>query len=137
TIADSTVDTIRDGRNTFRSNTFGDEAFFGQTLQRHKAIAGSKNGGVGSGVSPRTALSVGLKVDSAALPDTLVSDLKLHKVNLDDPAVTLALLKLNAVVGAKGFFDSTGKINNFGITCALCHSTVDDSEVVDLAGGIE
>jgi len=126
-IADSTLDMIRDGRHTFRSDTFGDEAFWGQTLGLHKAIAGSKNGGVGAGVSPRTALAVGLKVDSTALPSALVGDLKANRVNLDDPAVTLALLKLDAVVGVKGFFDSSRKINNLGITCAFCHSTVDNS----------
>ena len=115
------------GRDTFRFDTFGDEAFWGDTLQLHKAIEGSKFGGVGAGVSPATALSVGLKVDAAALPDSLVSDVKNGKVDLNDPATTLALLKLNAVVGVTGFFNSDGSLKSVGIQCALCHSTVDKS----------
>ena len=75
------------------------EAFWGDTLHLHKAIASEKNGGVGPGVSPKTALSVGLKVDADALPDALKQQIKAGKVNLDDPATTIALLKLNAVVG--------------------------------------
>ena len=62
---------LDEGRKTFRYETFGSEAFWGDTLQLHKAIAGEKNGGVGPGVSPKTALSVGLKVDADALPDAL------------------------------------------------------------------
>ena len=118
---------LEEGRKTFRYDTFGSEAFWGDTLQLHKAIAGEKNGGVGGGVSPKTALSVGLKVDSDALPAALRQQIKAGKVNLDDPATTLALLKLNSVVGVTGFFDSKGGIRSMGIQCALCHSTVDDS----------
>lgn len=118
---------VRDGRQVFRFDTFGDQAFWGDTLQLHKAIEGAKLGGVGPGVSPKTALAVGLKVDSDALPDDLKQALQQGQVNLDDPAVTLALLKLNAVVGLTGFFDSTGSLRSVGIQCALCHSTVDDS----------
>ncbi len=118
---------LEDGRKTFRYDTFGSEAFWGDRLQLHKAIAGEKNGGVGGGVSPKTALSVGLKVDSDALPAALKEQIKSGKVNLDDPATTLALLKLDAVVGVKGFFDQKGGIRSMGIQCALCHSTVDDS----------
>src|SRR5512141_2803622 len=95
---------IEEGRKTFRFETFGSEAFWGDTLQLHKAIAGEKNGGVGPGVSPKTALSVGLKVDADALPPELVDQIEAGKVNLDDPATTLALLKLNAVVGVTGHF---------------------------------
>ena len=62
---------VDEGRKTFRYDTFGSEGFWGDTLQLHKAIAGERNGGVGPGVSPKTALSVGLKVDSDALPDAL------------------------------------------------------------------
>jgi hypothetical protein len=116
-----------DGRKLFRFDSFGSEAFWGDALQLHKAIAGAKNGGVGGGVSPKTALSVGLKVDTEALPPALVAQIKAGKVNLDDPATTLALLKLNAVLGVKGSFDDAGRIKSMGITCALCHSTVDDS----------
>src|SRR5438270_23944 len=92
---------IEEGRQVFRFDTFGSEAFWGDTLQLHKAIAGQKNGGIGEGVSPKTALSVGLKVDTEALPAELVAQIKAGKVDLDDPATTLALLKLNAVVGVK------------------------------------
>ena len=99
---------IERGRQIFRFDTFGSEAFWGDALQLHKAIAGEKNGGVGGGVSPKTALSVGLKVDADALPDSLKQQLKDGKVDLEDPAITLALLKLNAVVGVTGHFDKAG-----------------------------
>jgi mono/diheme cytochrome c family protein len=123
---------IDEGRRTFRFDTFGSEAFWGDALQLHKAIAGAKNGGIGGGVSPMTALSVGLKVDVDALPKSLQGQLKAGQVDLDDPATTVALLKLDAVVGVKGFFDDNGNLKSMGIECALCHSTVDDS----LAPGI-
>jgi mono/diheme cytochrome c family protein len=126
-IAKNSQDMMAQGRQIFRFDTFGSEAFWGDTLQLHKAIAGEKNGGVGAGVSPKTALSVGLKVDAGALPEELQQQLKAGKVNLDDPATTLALLKLNSVVGVTGFFDQKGGIRSMGIQCALCHSTVDDS----------
>jgi mono/diheme cytochrome c family protein len=115
------------GRHTFRYDTFGDEAFWGGALHLQQAIAGEKLGGVGPGVSPKTALSVGLKVDADALPPSLVEQIKAGKVNLDDPATTLALLKLNSVVGVTGFFDEQGKLQSMGIQCAFCHSTVDNS----------
>jgi cytochrome c peroxidase len=114
------------GRQIFRFDTFGDEAFWGDALQLHQAIKGEALGGVGPGVSPRTALAVGLKVDSAALPDSLKQALAAGQVNLDDPATTVALLKLNAVVGLKGFFEGE-TLRSVGITCASCHSIVDDS----------
>jgi hypothetical protein len=118
---------VENGRQIFRFDTFGSEAFFGDALQLHKAIAGAKNGGVGPGVSPKTALAVGLKVDADALPENLKQQIKQGKVNLDDPATTLALLKLNAVVGLTGKFDQSGRIQSLGAQCALCHSQVDDS----------
>jgi len=118
---------IEGGRKTFRFDTFGDEAFWGDSLKLHQAIAGSKLGGVGSGVSPRTALAVGLKVDSEALSSNVIEAIRNGKVDLDDPATTLALLQLNAVVGVTGFFDQKGAMTSIGIQCALCHSTVDDS----------
>src|SRR5712691_13407035 len=96
---------IDQGRQIFRTDTFGSEAFFGDALQLHRAIAGEKNGGVGVGVSPKTALAVGLKVDADALPEELKHQIRAGRVNLDDPATTLALLKLNAVVGVTGIFD--------------------------------
>jgi hypothetical protein len=118
---------VEEGRAIFRFDTYGSEAFFGHALQLHKAIAGQKNGGVGPGVSPRTALAVGLKVDADALPNQLKAQLKAGRVDLDNPATTLALLKLDAVVGLTGKFDSAGRITSIGTQCALCHSTVDDS----------
>ena len=120
---------IEQGRQIFRYDTFGNEAFWGDALQLHKAIAGEKYGGIGSGVSPKTALAVGLKVDADALPDTLKQQIKDGKVNLDDPATTLALLKLNAVVGVTGVFDGNGRLTSMGTQCSLCHSSVDDSFV--------
>jgi hypothetical protein len=118
---------VREGRNTFRYATFGDEAFWGDGLGLHLAIAGAANGGTGPGVSPATALAVGLKVDVNALPRSLQRSIARGQVDLDDPATTLALLKLDAVVGVTGFFDKQGRITSMGIQCALCHSTVDDS----------
>ena len=125
--ASSTPDLITQGKQIFRFDTFGDQDFWGGQLQLHQAIEGAQFGGVGPGVSPATALAVGLKVDVQALPDSLQNKLKKGQVNLNDPAVTLALLKLNAVVGITGFFNSDGSLSSIGIQCALCHSTVDDS----------
>lgn len=124
--------TLAKGRETFRFDTFGDEAFWGDTLKLHEAIKGAALGGVGPGVSPNTALAVGLKVDVDALPAKLVDDLKAGLVNLDDPAVTVELLRLNAVIGVTGFFDATRALGSIGIQCALCHTAVDDA----LAPGI-
>ena len=118
---------IDEGRKIFRYDTFGSEVFWGDTLQLHKAIAGEKNGGIGPGVSPKTALSVGLKVDADALPSALKKQLAAGKVNLDDPATTIALLKLNAVVGVTAFTNPDGSVKGMGIQCSFCHSTVDDS----------
>jgi cytochrome c5 len=118
---------VKEGKKIFRFDTFGDEDFWSGLLHIDKAIAGAKNGGFGSGVSPKTALAVGLKVDAEAIPADVVAAIKSGAVNLDDPASTIALLKLNAVVGLKGNFNATGKLNSVGITCAVCHSTVDNS----------
>src|SRR5882672_5253315 len=126
-VDDQAQATIDLGRQIFRFDTFGDEAWWGDTLKLHQAIAGARNGGVGPGVSPKTALAVGLKVDADALPGQLKSQIRAGRVNLDDPATTLALLKLNAVVGVTGIFDGAGNIKSMGVQCALCHSTVDDS----------
>jgi hypothetical protein len=120
-------DSLDRGRETFRFDTFGDQAFWGDALQLHEAIKGEALGGVGPGVSPNTALAVGLKVDVEALPRNLQQDIKAGRVDLDDPAVTVALLKLNAVVGVTGFFDGDENLASIGIQCAFCHSTVDDS----------
>lgn len=115
------------GKKTFRYDTFGDEAWWGGTLGLHQAIEGANLGGLGPGVSPKTALAVGLKVDVDALPSQLVAALRAGQVDLDDPATTLTLLKDNAVVGITGFFDEQGSLRSVGIQCALCHSTVDNS----------
>jgi hypothetical protein len=118
---------VDQGRQIFRFDTFGDEQFWGDSLKLHRAVAGAENGGVGPGLSPRAALGVGLKVDVDALPPELQQALRRGEVDLDDPAVTLALLRLRAVVGLTGFFDASGGLRSIGIQCALCHSTVDDS----------
>jgi hypothetical protein len=118
---------VEEGKRIFRFDTFGDEAYWGDKLKLHQAIQGSKFGGVGPGVSPKTALAVGLKVDMDALPASLVQQIQEGKVDLDDPATTLALLQLDAVLGVKGQFNSDGSMKSVGISCALCHSTVDDA----------
>lgn len=115
------------GREAFRLDTFGSEAFWGGALKLHRAIAGEANGGVGPGLTPKAALEAGLKVDSQAIPSDLAGQIREGKVNLEDPATTLALLRLGAVVGVKGFFAEGGALSSVGIQCALCHSTVDDS----------
>jgi hypothetical protein len=121
------VATVKRGREIFRDETFGDEAFWGDAIKLHRAVAGEANGGIGPGVSPATALSVGLKVDANAIPPEVAQKIRRGEVNLNDPATTLALLRLDAVVGVKGRFDSAGKLTSMGVTCALCHSVVDDS----------
>ncbi len=118
---------VTQGRDIFRFDTFGDEQFWGDTLHLHQAIQGARFGGVGPGVTPNAALGLGLKVDVDALPAQTIDALKAGLVNLDDVATTLTLIKLNAVVGVKGTFNPDGTLQNVGITCALCHSTVNDS----------
>jgi len=118
---------VRDGKKIFRFDSFGDEDFWSGLLHIDKAILGSANGGFGNGVSPKTALSVGLKVDAEALPADIVAGVKSGAIDLDDPKTTVALLKLNSVVGIKGNFGANGALQSIGITCAVCHSTVDDS----------
>ena len=108
----------QDGKQIFRYDTFGDEQLWTDVLRMHEVVAH---------VDPATALSVGLKVDVDALPPAVVDALRAGQVDLTDPAVTIELLRLNAVVGAKGTVDDQGRLTSFGITCALCHSTVDDS----------
>ena len=118
---------MEEGRRIFRFDTFGDEVFWTDKLKLHRAIEGAKLGGIGPGVSPKTALSVGLKVDMDVLPADLVEKIKRGEVNLDDPAVTLALIKLDAVLGVKGTFNGDGSLKTVGLSCAVCHSTVDDA----------
>ncbi|HXI33503.1 MAG TPA: hypothetical protein VNH63_05425 [Gemmatimonadales bacterium] len=124
--------TALEGQRIFRFDTFGDEVFWTDTLRMHEVVEGAALGGVGAGVNPATALAVGLKVDLDALPASLVTALKGGKVDLTSPATTVALLQLDAVVGVRAAVDTNGRITRFGVTCALCHSTVDNS----LAPGI-
>ncbi len=121
------IRTLAEGRDTFRHDTFGSEDFWGGQLGLHRAIAGAAHGGVGAGLSPKAALELGLKVDAEQLPTPIVEALKAGAVDLEDPAVTLSLLQLDAVVGVRGLFDRSGTLTSVGITCALCHSDVDDS----------
>lgn len=118
---------LTNGKEIFRFDTYGDEDFWSGLLHLDKAIAGAANGGFGDGVSPNTALAVGLKVDAEALPPEIIAGIQDGTVDLDDPATTLTLLKLNSVVGVKGNFDNSGTLQSIGITCASCHSTVDNS----------
>ncbi|HEY3039456.1 MAG TPA: hypothetical protein VGJ66_12015 [Pyrinomonadaceae bacterium] len=126
-IDDNVVQMVSQGRQTFRFDTFGDEAFWGDMLKLHQAIEGTQFGGVGPGLSPSAALALGLKVDVDALPAGVVKQLKQGKLDLNDPAVTLVLLRHNAVLGVEGFFNEDNGLRSVGITCALCHSTVDNS----------
>jgi cytochrome c5 len=121
-----TAVTLEEGRRIFRGDTFGDEDFWGGELRLHEAIAGAGGGGVGPGLSPKAALELGLVVDVDNLPSEVLAQLRAGTLNLDDPANTVALLSANAVVGVKGFFDSSNQLSAVGITCALCHSTVDN-----------
>lgn len=111
-----TPDQLAEGKQTFRFDTFGDETFWTDTLRLHEVIQ--------SAVSPEAALAAGLKVDADVLPPGT-----LETADLTDPATTVTLLKLNAVVGLKGTVENVGgteTLTSVGITCALCHSTVDD-----------
>ena len=117
TIGHNAQQMLADGRQIFRYDTFGDETFWGDTLKLHKAVAQ---------LSPNDALALGLKVDTDALPADLIKAIRRGEVDLDDPANTLLLLKLKAVVGVAGFFAADGTLKSIGINCALCHSTVDD-----------
>jgi len=123
---DNAVNMFDQGRQVFRFATFDDQIFWGDAIKLHQAIEGTKFGGVGPGLSPKAALAFGLKVDVDALPASLIEQLRQSKVNLDDAAVTLALLKLNSVIGVTGFFNPDGSLKSVGIQCALCHSTVDN-----------
>jgi len=127
TINENKKSVIEEGKQIFRFDTYGDEDFWSGLLHIDKAILGADNGGFGTGVSPNTALAVGLKVDVDALPPDVIAKIKSHTLDLDDPATTIALLKLNAVVGVKGNFNNEGSLQSVGITCASCHSTVDNS----------
>lgn len=114
---------ISAARRIFRYDTFGDEQLWTTVLRMHEVVAT---------VPPATALAVGLKVDVDALPPALIRALRGGRIDLSDPAVTVDLLRLNAIVGIQGKVDERGELTSVGVTCALCHSSVDDS----LADGI-
>lgn len=123
-VIDRSVDAqlAAEGREIFRFDTFGDEAFWTDTLRLHESIRTS--------VSPRAALEVGLKVDADALPQSVRDAISAGEVDLDSPATTVTLLELNAVVGVQGTVETVGGedvLTRVGTTCALCHSTVDNS----------
>jgi hypothetical protein len=106
------------GRRIFRYDTFGDEQLWTDVLRMHEVVAN---------VPPATALAVGLKVDVDALPPAVIEALQAGRVDLTNPAVTVELLRLNAVVGVQGKVNDVGQLTSVGITCALCHSSVDNS----------
>ena len=113
---------VAQGKDIFRFDTFGDETFWTDTLHMNLVIM--------SAVDPTTALAVGLKVDTDSLPPAVVAGIQSGAISLTSPATTVALLKLNAVIGLKGTVVSAGDHDSLvrvGITCALCHSTVDNS----------
>ena len=109
---------VNAGRQIFRYDTFGDEQLWTDLLRMHEVVGH---------VPPATALAVGLKVDVDALPPAVIEALQAGQVDLSNPAVTVELLRLNAVVGVQGKVDDLGQLTSVGITCALCHSSVDDS----------
>jgi len=113
---------VQQGQQIFRHDTFGDEAKWTDTLRLHEVV--------GTAVPPTTALAVGLKVDAEALPPAVVAGIQSGAIDLASPATTVALLKLNAVVGLRGTVETVNgqdTLTRLGTTCALCHSTVDDS----------
>jgi len=109
---------ISEGRQIFRYDTFGDEQLWTDVLRMHEVIPT---------VPPATALAVGLKVDVEALPQEVIAALRAGQVDLRNPAVTVELLRLNAVVGVQGTVNDSGQLTRVGVTCALCHSSVDNS----------
>jgi hypothetical protein len=116
------ADRVAEGQQIFRFDTFGDEQQWTDTLHMNEVIE--------TAVDPTTALSLGLKVDAEALPEEVVAGIQAGQVDLTDPQTTLALIELNAVVGVVGTVQTTDGVKHLtkvGITCALCHSTVDDS----------
>jgi hypothetical protein len=111
-----------DGQEIFRFDTFGDEQLWTDQLRMHEVIE--------SAIDPATALALGLKVDVDALPNSVQQGIVDGSIDLTDPATTVALIKLNAVVGIMGKVEKIrgrDRLTKVGITCALCHSTVDDS----------
>jgi hypothetical protein len=126
---DNALQMLTSGRQIFRFDTFGDQVFWGDQLQLHQAI---------NGLSPRNALALGLKVDADALSPSTVNAIKHGQVNLDDPAVTRSLIKQKAVVGVIGFFNNNSdQLQSVGLTCAVCHSTVNDSVAPGIGSRID
>ena len=125
-VADYKDKLFDEGRQIFRHDTFGSEAFWSGKLRLHEAIAGERFGGVGHGLEPKDALKLGLKVDTGVLPKILGEAVKGGSVDLGDVKTTMELLKADAVVGVAAKFDGD-RLVSVGITCALCHSTVDDA----------
>jgi hypothetical protein len=109
---------VDQGEQIFRFDTYGDETFWGDQLGLHQVVAST---------SPSQALDLGLKVDSEKLSPAVVAEIKRGKINLNDPAVTVQLVKANAVLGVIGSFNPDGSLSSVGLTCAVCHSTVDNS----------
>jgi hypothetical protein len=109
---------VDQGQQIFRFDTYGDETFWGDQLGLHQVVAST---------SPSQALDLGLKVDSEKLSPAVVAEIKRGKINLNDPAVTVQLIKANAVLGVIGLFNPAGSLSSAGLTCAVCHSTVDNS----------
>jgi hypothetical protein len=126
---DTLAERKQNGQEIFRFDTFGDEQLWTDVLRMHEVIPAA--------VDPTTALGVGLKVDVNALPQTLIDALKAGQVDLTDPKVTVELLRLNAVVGVIGNVNEAGELTSVGITCALCHSTVDDSLTTGIGGRLD
>ena len=122
-INDNASEMMEKGKAVFRFETFGDEVFWTDKLKLHQAIADSTHGGIGGGLTPEAALAAGLKVDLTILPGILKKQIQEGDF-LNDPQVTLELLKLNAVIGVVGKFDGKGNLSSIGVTCAICHSTV-------------
>ena len=119
---DASAHTLSEGKRVFRFETFGDEEYWTDKARLHEVIEKS--------ISPAKALAAGLKVDSSAIPPDVAAAIKAGKVDLESPATTVTLLKLDAVVGLKGKVETVNgkdRLVRVGITCALCHSTVDDS----------
>jgi hypothetical protein len=111
------------GQLIFRFDTFGDEQLWTNVLRMHEVLPT---------VDPKSALSLGLKVDVDALPREIIRAIRSGTLDLTDPAITVELLRLNAIVGVRGRVDDSGTLTSVGITCALCHSTVDDSLVAGI-----
>src|SRR5919109_3237112 len=136
TIEQNAISSFARGRQIFRFDTFGSEAFWGGKLRLHQPIIGARFGGVGPGLSPRMALAAGLKVDVEMVPPGLIGRFQAGQVSLDDPAVTLELVAAGAVLGVTAF--TTGsQVTGVGFQCALCHSTVDDSIIPGIGARLD